>query len=288
MASGFINRVGHQIDVEIHIAESPNDAATADATFANNIVANTEVNVFTRKMFQLPTAPDNGWNHIQFMPFAAPFPYTGQAHIAIRVIVWGNSNNNQLFSYPLDAHSTSGTPPGTATYVGTGGRHANGTANTTLFATIQGPGGNCQFRSYLYVPTVLVPNILVLGVSDTAWGAVPLPFDLTALGAPGNNLYIDWVATFSGVTSGVGSTNIAYVDIPVPNDPTLVGAQFKAQGFFADAAANALGFLATRYANCTLGGVYTTPRATRIYASGNPNATSGTIGRNYGLAFGLN
>ena len=96
MAQSFANRPGATIDVELHMAQSPNASAAMSTTFANNIAAGTDVNVFTRKMVNLPQVPDNAWT-IAF-PYDRPYVFTATAHVSWRAIVWGNSNNNASFT----------------------------------------------------------------------------------------------------------------------------------------------------------------------------------------------
>jgi hypothetical protein len=60
---------------------------------------------------------------------------------------------------------------------------------------------------------------------------------------------------------------------------------FYSQCVFVDPAANGLGLWLTNSLKNTIG---TSPGMARIYATGNPNATSGTAERAYGMAIGFN
>jgi hypothetical protein len=284
MASGFINRAGRTIDVEIFMSESPNDAPSASGTFANNVVAATEVNVFPRAMVALPQVPDNSWVIAPFAPFAAPFVFIGQAHISWRAIVWGNSNNNSIFSYPLDAWSPSGTTGNTGS-VTAGCQSANGgTRTATMTNGVPILGSHLGFSGNSYVPTGGLPALLAIGSSASAFFGIPLPFDLTAAGAPGCFLYNNWLDVQVGTTQASASGDVT-ISLAMPNDPSLAGAQFYSQYLFAQPGANPLGVFATQGRFLRFG---SPPGLTRIYASGVPNATSGTVGTNYGMAIGLN
>jgi len=80
-------------------------------------------------------------------------------------------------------------------------------------------------------PLALV-GLLVFGISDQTWGAVPLPLDLVVIGAPGCNLYVslDVVATVL-LTNGSGTNTWT-----LPNLPSAVGLQVFTQGATLDPA----------------------------------------------------
>ncbi len=87
--------------------------------------------------------------------------------------------------------------------------------------------------------------LAAFGLSSTAWNGVPLPIDLSVLGAPGCALLIDQVLTVVGVTSGSGSGGGAVTFAwPVPPMPRLAGASLFFQALVVDAV-NPLGITAT-------------------------------------------
>lgn len=79
--------------------------------------------------------------------------------------------------------------------------------------------------------------ILAFGASNSTWGAIPLPADLTALGAPACRLHVSgdvFVSVFStNGTSGWSAT--------IPMDIALLRSRFYNQALSFDARANALG-----------------------------------------------
>jgi hypothetical protein len=278
MASGFTNRPGHMIDVELFMAQSPNDAANASTTFASNITAASEVNVYTRKMFSLPTVPDNSWA-ISF-PFDNTFPYTGITHVSWRANVYGNSNNNAIFTYPIDAFSAAGV----STLVGVGCRSANGTANATHTVSGLVIGTTASFTGNSFVPAGGLPAILTIGVSNTSFGSVPLPLDLGPYGAPGCSIYNDWVITLFGTTMANASGSVV-IQVPIPNDQSLVNSVHYSQYLFAEQGANALGIFTS---NGRANTIAAPPGVTRVYSTAGPGQTTGTRGLQFGLAIGLN
>jgi hypothetical protein len=274
------NSTGHTIDVEIWMAQSPNDAASASQVFASNVSPGTEMNIFTRKMFNLPTVPNNAW--VISYPFDNPFVFTGTNHVSWRAIVWGNSNNNQFFVYPLDAFNDGGSSTGNGAAQGC--QAQNGAFPATHFTYIGGPGGTARFEGYSNVSTGGLPALLVIGGSATNWLGLPLPYDLAPHGAPGCLISNSLTMVLSGVTNANRSGDVS-ITAPIPNDPSLGGAILYSQYWFVHPSANALGLFTSNSMTNTIG---TPPGIARIYATGNPNATTGTAERRYGMSIGLN
>jgi hypothetical protein len=191
MANGQTSKPGQTIDVELFLAECPHAAAAASTVFANNVTATTEVNVFQRRQVLLPTVPDNSWAVAPF-PFDTPFVFTGASNLSLRAIVWGNSNNNTAFSYPLDVFSGTGA---SSLQVGLGCKATNGNGAGTHTLAVGGlvPGGTANYVGSSFVVQGGNAAMLLIGANDKSFGGVPLPFDLTASGAPGCFLYNDWL-----------------------------------------------------------------------------------------------
>lgn len=277
MASGFTNRAGQTIDVELILGTASVSAATASTVFAANVVSTTETTVFTRKQILLPTIPDNSWAIAPYV-FDVPYVWTG-SNLSLRANVYGNTNNNQIFTYPLDAWS--GTTPGAAVANGAFGgcKHPSGTTNASHSATIAAPGGNAIFNGDAgYAKSM--PAFLLLGASNSTWGSIPLPFDMTAIGAPGCSIVNDPLFVVNGLTDAGGLTSWT---VGIPANPGLEGQQFFSQIAFVDAAANGLGGYMSNGQRDIIGGAL---GITRIWAT--INSTSGSIGTRYGMAVGFN
>ncbi len=92
---------------------------------------------------------------------------------------------------------------------------------------------------------------LFSGISNTKWGAIPLPLDLAGLGASGCKLLVSIDFLFPGTTNaaGVGSFNF-----PVPSDKNLIGGGLFHQVAVLDTKANALHFAFSNGLRVTLGG----------------------------------
>jgi hypothetical protein len=245
--------------------------------FARNVIPGTEVAVFTRKVVKLPTVSDNSWAVAPFR-FDAPFPFTGTTHLSWRAHVWGNGNNGRDFDYPLDMFGE----PGATTDNGpsTGCASATGTGKAVHTASLLRPGAVSVFEARSYVASGNLPAVLGLGISSTAWGAVPLPLDLAPLGAPGCFLRNDFVLMLGGVTQPYPTGSVA-IQISVPPDPGLADAAFYSQFVLLQAAANPMGLFTTNGLRNTLGRDH---GVARIVFAGNPVATSGGVAPYHGLA----
>jgi len=95
-----------------------------------------------------------------------------------------------------------------------------------------------------------VPATLFLGLSDSSWAKLPLPFDLTPLGAKGCLLYCSSLLNFTQTTNRSGG---ATVQIGIPKDPVLTGARLFNQWLVVDPKANALKLVTTNGGSFTIG-----------------------------------
>jgi hypothetical protein len=84
--------------------------------------------------------------------------------------------------------------------------------------------------------------ILALGASDTAYGPLPLPFDLAILGAPGCLLTQDAPIALGFASSGQGTATLA---LTVPNNPGLAGVPLFFQALVVAPGANPVGLILT-------------------------------------------
>lgn len=91
--------------------------------------------------------------------------------------------------------------------------------------------------------------LLLLGGSDTKYGAIPLPLSLAPLGAPGCSLLTEILLSLSGATSSTGGLTLG---LPIPNDTKLRGKLLVGQWAVLDGKANALGFAFSNGAKATV------------------------------------
>jgi len=96
--------------------------------------------------------------------------------------------------------------------------------------------------------------LCMIGVSNTKFGSTPLPYDLTAVGAPGCRLYTDVFATFpaSGVALGNGR-GMATVTVEIPPVYFLSGSELFSQWMMPDPGANSLNLTLSNGVRSTIG-----------------------------------
>ena len=129
---------------------------------------------------------------------------------------------------------------------------APGTSGTPALAPLPGELPWLGESFILDVSNLLAsqPATLLLGASRTAWGTLPLPFDLTSIGMPGCTLHVGGELTLPVPhTTGVGRVVLA-----IPALPTLLGAAFYDQVVALDPAANRLGATVSNAGEAHVGG----------------------------------
>jgi len=89
------------------------------------------------------------------------------------------------------------------------------------------------------------PALLAIGLSDQQIGSLPLPLDLTFLGAPGCNLYQDVVATVPASVHATQGATLLISNLHLARNYSLVGATFFFQGLISDPANNPAGLRTT-------------------------------------------
>ncbi|MHC4078147.1 MAG: hypothetical protein ACYST0_06860 [Planctomycetota bacterium] len=157
------------------------------------------------------------------------------------------------------------------------GRMANGDRPLLSFASPYNavPGGKIALQ--LSWPRKSYPATLFVGFSTQAWGAIPMPLDLAALGAPGNKLYTG--AEFRLPMSFTKQTNgryLAKTELNIPNDQRLAGWHAFFQSYLVDPPSNSLGLVFTNYAEVEIGGG---PVFTQTVSSSRQSATTGYVNK---------
>src|SRR5262249_21700213 len=153
--------------------------ANAGPVFANNEVAASLVNVFVRKNFNVQGTGPSQWGSPD-LTFDTPFVFLPNQNVVWRLMLYSNSNTASS-SYVNDCYSD--WRFGVASPY-SGCKHPLGTQPATHNSTYRSPGQQWDLNGYSYVPNLALTGAVMIGASNTAWGAIPLPFDMTALGAP--------------------------------------------------------------------------------------------------------
>jgi hypothetical protein len=266
---------GQVIEIEMWLGGTSFDHTTLTNTYANNFnsTAVPQRLVFTRRKFALPkmppTNPTNPADFFITIPFDIPFPLalpTGE-NLVVEVINWGNSNNNAIFTYPLDAGNNITTTRLYAIAPGGGPMSPTGTLgrNYGHVMALKPIGGQPP------VPTIYNSNLprmgsnfhlglggaktstaalLFVGRSNSSFFGIPLPFSMAALGAPGCTLLAS--AQLLVVLATAGGGDLAFT-LPIPSDRALDGANVYFQYVLVDTGVNPLGIVTSNGGTATIG-----------------------------------
>jgi hypothetical protein len=126
-----------------------------------------------------------------------------------------------------------------ATSFGTG--CAGSLAQTPQFSTNTAPRLGQSFDMKINLAPANTLVAFAQGLSNTLADGLPLPVDLTALGAPGCSLFTSTESIIPAVTNSAGAAALVF---NVPSTPVLAGFRWYAQGAVLTPA-NALGLLTT-------------------------------------------
>ena len=267
----FSNFDAHKVDLAIWLGGSTFDHTTLTNTFDGNFnsTAAPKTLVFKQRMYSLPKMPPaNPTNPADFfiaIPFDLPYVSTLAANenLVIEVINYGNTNGNQLFTYPLDADSAttttrlyaSGNPTATTGTLGRSYGHVMGFAQlggAPLPLHIQNsnlPKIGQDFHFELLHARANAAGALIAGTSNTSSGGLPLPFSLAGIGAPGCSLLASTTIVLPIITNAGGDLAAT---LSIPNNPLLDGFQLYLQFAVTDTA-NALGLVSSDGGQLTIG-----------------------------------
>lgn len=246
------------------------------SNFAQNL-GRLATQVIARKRFVLPAMPAPNTQPSNFavlLPLDQRFDRLydplgptgggGAQDLILDVRTWATSAGARPLRYPLDAvtglpaAATLTAPSPTATV----GTLMAGTA--TVVGLVDAMGGGLipqltasglpvvgsAYRIDLAAAPPSTPSWLTFGISRTAFGSLPLPLDLAAVGAPGCFLLADVQATVQQQTDLTGAASFT---IPVPTLPGLWGVGIYHQALVSDPLANQLGLITTGAIEAVIG-----------------------------------
>jgi len=270
---------GHMVNLTIKLGPTTVAPSAATGTFATNNP--TPITVLDKVWVQMPrfrTFNVTDWQVT--IPFARPFPWPGGTnHFCVEVVNWMNTNQNALFTYPLDATNTGQT---TRIYASGNPTAATGSVGMNYglimrFCTIlsteawfQDYGSDCPGstnqpmimiardapRLGLNLEIALIQGppsgsaILGYGRNRSRWGPLALPFDLTPFGARGCSLNCELLGL---VTTPISASGDANQQFTLPNVPGLLGSRLCFQWLANDAQANPLGLITSQGGEARLG-----------------------------------
>jgi hypothetical protein len=233
-----------------HTSVSP---STMSMTYSANITS-TMTTIYNGK-YSIPALPAPTPPPAPFAiayPLSTPYVYTtAKGNLLMEWIIGsGQANNKQEFQ--LDAVTATTGGGGAVRPFGTWGKFA-GSDSASWKADAQKliPGGSADISLAGF--NQAYASKLFVGLSDKSWNGLTLPYDLGAIGAPGNTLYTGLDAVIPFTLTQVGTSYGANPIFPLPNDNKLIGFKAFVQGYYADAKANAAGLVASDAIELTIG-----------------------------------
>ncbi len=285
MQKTFLNRAGKTVELEafLGMAAIGITAATATGTFDNNMDQGMKTLVISKSKHALPTQPIFAFQMVlKFDRPAYTFIPAIKRSLVLEVVNYGNSNNNGIFTYPLDCasgtlgkgccriYSTSTSNPGGGYYsqnqsfTGCPNKVKRIPTHDASAGNIKVGGTSGHVHGNSYLPAA--PAILVLGHMALPANGVPIPGSTCRLMQPA-------LMVFPGQCNTSPSGYVQF-PMPIPNDPALGNKTFYSQLVFVQMGVNPLNVFTTRGLAITIGDGKTTP----------PNRfPSGTKGSSYGL-----
>jgi hypothetical protein len=254
-------------------------------TFAANVTSPLTV-VLNAKAWSLPASAVPTASPAPFnvgINWTAPYIYdTTKGDLILQLELPGPAAKSNYF---CDAERSANSGVGTVQSFGTGGAFSSPEVYA-LKANPAGlaPGGSldlqCGSFSKAYVGS------LIIGLSNTNWSGVPLPLDLSVIGAPKNYLYISLDTQFPFPATGSGTNYNSTFKAPIPSGPIFAGLKFYSQAWYADANANNAGLVTSNALTLTIAnsggpitqtvGHYLTTNTTGRYIYG-ANYTGGPV-----------
>ncbi|MCB9919666.1 MAG: hypothetical protein H6832_14780 [Planctomycetes bacterium] len=233
--------------VRLSVGSAAFDAANMSATFASNRKG-TQTVVFDAA-YSLPAQTTTRPFNIVFK-FTSPYVY--QRPAGDLLLEWYVPQAPVKSNYFFDAHAQQAGTTGSATPFGTAGKFAsNDSYGVTSDPGLLQPGGAATLIASGLKSAY--PAISFWGFSNTMFGVIPLPFDLTPLQAPGNSLNVSIDLAFALPLVAQGATYGGESALPIPYVDALVGATIHAQALFVDPASNPRGWVLSQGVTMTIG-----------------------------------
>jgi hypothetical protein len=260
-----------QLDMEIALALGP---SFPSSTFDSNLVKK-KVVVAPRGIYQLSAT--GTWPLAVTFPAGNQFVWDGKSSIVMDVKLYGNGlPNNPPLNYDFE-YTVTGTNKverlwavGNPDNLTTATTQQHGWGIATRFTFEEGvtvdfgegcPGhgafvpvastsgglpfaGNTAWKHELRQAPSQRAAALIIGTSDSMWGSVNLPLDLSIIGGVGCFLLVEWAASLPATTVGGGAGSGAVsLPVPIPPFPDLSKKSLYFQWLIADP--NALNGLLT-------------------------------------------
>ncbi len=265
---------GRTLDIEVWMGDS--DFSAISGTYANNFTG-TKANVFKRAKISTPAWPKPPSAPASF-DFSVPFNngvflYVGATDFAWE---WVTHSTTSTQTYPADAVTQTGTVNGPYSVNGTGCVATGQTRNfraTAYLSTYRSPD-RVRYYAYNNYGRASSPGAILVGATNPN---TPFPVCGPA------RLYTDAGITIPGLTNASGYFNSG-TNIYVPWNAAYTGVKLYTQSYCLDAAQGPLPVAVTNGVESTVPALGPLPGSfARIFSRGNPNATTGNVGKHYAV-----
>jgi len=277
------------MDVEIGISDSPSPYRTPSAAFATNRGPG-HFGSFTRKNVNVPATQEltNGPRPFDAVfPLDAPFSWSPGSDLCLEVACHGGSGFSpltfqacQVVSSPFGDVAIHQQPACLTS------QNVQGQRRSPRLSFSQAPTQGLLLS--ITADSVLPQTSVVfwLSTNGSSWAGVPLPLDLTPVGATGCTLFSGILLSFA-TTSVPDALNLGAATVSMgvlPVDAALDGALLHAGAFAVDQAANTLGLTFSQGLVALIG-----PRSVPMsqVTAENMTATSGAVRLGFGTVWML-
>ncbi len=254
----------HSYDYDVYMSNRTVDPPSSCGFGWNQNHGPDLTKVIAKKTVSWPAEPKPATPPAPFkilFPLDKPFPYKGKAFVIEFKTVPPSTVKTYYYRWYNDAQYYP-TSAGWGYYktvspknIGKSCRPKGASSDPSNYGYYPYPGSPFWFYSYWRISKAGIPAIIFIGSTDKKWGNINLPFDLTPLGAPGCNVYVDMVLAYASKTNSSGRADFKLGAIPL--DPTLSGQVFYNQQFAFDPSFNAMGMVSTYGRKYTVGTGFT-------------------------------
>lgn len=239
--------------------------------FNNNLGTGRLTTLVNGVNYTVPAQPAPGNGPAPFnvhYPLTSPFIYTNNAgHLLMQWVVPGNAT--QKDAYYLDGERRTA-PAGSVRSFGKFGSFGSG----------EQPSFDCDPAGLVPGGTLALsvdglkskyPAYAFFGDSENTWTGIPLPLDLSVIGAQGSTLYTGRIIEIPMTVQSSGNGFQASMKSVLPNNQSFAGEKIYAQCWFADQSANGLGLVTSNALELTASNGQ--PYSRILYSANSSNAT---------------
>jgi hypothetical protein len=227
-------RPGGQQTIEVLLGVTTLTHATLTSTYASNFDSGPATSVF-KSSVNIPTLTGTNTDPTKFaltITFTRPWVYSATSGRSLLVEVV-NTSTSDITQFWDAASGSNVTTTRLYAFTSTATTGTLGVNYGVIFCFLSPGAGavpsltstgrpvlNTTFSVDLSKAKASTGAVLVFGVSKTLWGAIPLPWDLTMIGAPGCSLLSSVDLILAVATDASGN---AKIPLSIPNSSSLNG-----------------------------------------------------------------